>query len=89
MTMRVTILGSGVIGVASAWYLGQAVQYWEARKCSDPLPFALAEYNAGRRNAIRWATEAGTDAREFVETVSFGTTKAYILDVLRRSRGGL
>ena len=75
--------------MVGTWYLGQAVTYWRKRDCLDPVPFALAEYNAGRRNAIRWASEAGTDVEKFIESVSFNSTKAYILEVLQRSRGGL
>ena len=75
--------------MVGTWYLGQAVTFWRKRDCLDPIPFALAEYNAGRRNAIRWASSAGTDAEKFIESVSFHSTKTYILEILQRSRGGL
>ncbi len=38
---------------AGAWYLARAIQHW--KKQVDPLPFALAEYNAGASRAQRWA----------------------------------
>src|SRR6202140_2781780 len=38
---------------AGAWYLQRAFQHWESQP--DPLPFALAEYNAGASRAKRWA----------------------------------
>jgi soluble lytic murein transglycosylase len=72
---------------AGAWYLGQALSDWE--KCRDPVPFALAQYNAGPSNARRWAEESGLDAHQFVATVSYPTTRRYILDILMRYRGGL
>jgi soluble lytic murein transglycosylase-like protein len=41
---------------------------------ADPLPFALAEYNAGRSNAQRWALLCGTDDRAFIERITYPTT---------------
>src|SRR5260221_2392336 len=35
-----------------AWYLKQALVRWKAK--NDPVPFALAEYNAGRTRVERW-----------------------------------
>ncbi len=34
---------------AGSWYLGRALQHWKAKE--DAVPFALAEYNAGRTRA--------------------------------------
>jgi soluble lytic murein transglycosylase len=41
---------------AGTWYLAQALNRWKDK--DDPLPFALAEYNAGRRNVQRWVDDA-------------------------------
>src|SRR4051794_36085415 len=41
---------------AGAWYLRRAIEHWQTQ--GDPLPLALAEYNAGASRAQRWA---GTD----------------------------
>jgi soluble lytic murein transglycosylase len=30
---------------AGAWYLHRAIEHWDHQ--ADPIPFALAEYNAG------------------------------------------
>ena len=38
---------------AGTWYLARAIQHWKAQ--ADPVPFALAEYNAGASRAQRWA----------------------------------
>lgn len=69
------------------WYLSRAIQYWEQRECRDPLPFALAEYNAGRDNVTAWVKQSGTDADAFVEHIAFPGTRQYIDDVLTRYRG--
>jgi soluble lytic murein transglycosylase len=70
---------------AGTWYLGRALQRWGDRP--DPLPFALAEYNAGRSNALRWSRECGSDSRAFIEAITYPTTRRYIRDILQRCRG--
>jgi len=44
---------------AGTWYLRRAVEHWQNQ--ADPIPFALAEYNAGASRAQRWA--GGDDAK--------------------------
>ena len=70
---------------AGAWYLARAIDAWSDRK--DPLPYALAQYNAGRANALRWAAKDEGRARLFAETITYPTTKKYVRDVLARYRG--
>jgi soluble lytic murein transglycosylase len=70
---------------AGTWYLARAIHRWSDRP--DPLPFALAEYNAGRSNAQRWAAESGPSGRKFWESISYPTTKRYVKDILKRYRG--
>jgi soluble lytic murein transglycosylase len=69
---------------AGTWYLARAISRWS--KYSDPLPYALAEYNAGHSNAERWAAGA-RNARKFWENISYPTTKRYVHDILKRYRG--
>src|SRR5215813_13696400 len=38
---------------AGTWYLQRAIEHWNHQ--SDPIPFALAEYNAGASRAQRWS----------------------------------
>lgn len=66
-----------------SWYLGRAIKRWEGR--DNPIPFALAEYNAGRRHALRWAegSEEMT-AEEFIENIDFPTTKDYINTIIKK-----
>jgi soluble lytic murein transglycosylase len=70
-----------------AWYLARAIRRW-APRTDDPLPFALAEYNAGRTNAEQWAAQTA-QARAFWEGIPFPTTKRYVRDILRRYRRGV
>ena len=69
------------------WYLARAIQYWSART-SDPLPYALAEYNAGRSNAERWAAGAPS-SRKYWEGITYPSTRKYIRDILHRYRRGV
>jgi len=69
-----------------AWYLARAVHRWSAKR-ADPLPFALAEYNAGHSNAMRWATNCGPDSVEYLHCITYPTTQRYIHDILKRYRG--
>ncbi len=62
---------------AGSWYLSRAIRRWP--ESDEPVVFALAEYNAGRRHARRWAeplTELRAD--DFLEQMDFPTTRAYI-----------
>lgn len=73
--------------LAGTWYLGRAIRRWS--EMPDPLPYALAEYNAGRANAQRWARAAGPDPEKFWGAISYPTTKRYVHDILKRYRGGV
>lgn len=70
---------------AGTWYLARAVSRWS--HFSDPLPYALAEYNAGPSNARRWAEIGGSDSRRFWESITYPGTQRYVRDVLKRYRG--
>lgn len=72
---------------AGTWYLAQALRAWADRP--DPLPYALAQYNAGRSNALRWAADDGNNHRIFVENITYPGTREYIEDILKRYRGGV
>src|SRR5216117_4344168 len=45
---------------AGTWYLHRAFEHWATQ--SDPMPFALAEYNAGASRAQRWSGGDGVAA---------------------------
>lgn len=62
---------------AGTFYLARALGRWKDR--DDPLPFALAEYNAGRTHARRWVDPASPSSRAaFMERIDYPTTKKYI-----------
>ena len=70
---------------AGTWYLRRAMQHWEHQP--DPLPFALAEYNAGASRAQRWAGGSdvtGVSARDFLRNINFPGTRKYIDQVMER-----
>ena len=64
---------------AGTWYLGQALRYWQRQGVDDPVPFALAEYNAGRGNVQKWLppTKPWT-AREFVAGIKNSGVRYYV-----------
>ena len=60
---------------AGTWYLAQALRRWKDQ--DDPIPFALAEYNAGRRNVKRWIDDARVRQQER-ERLKPGSTDAQV-----------
>ncbi len=70
---------------AGTWYLQRALKHWEQQP--DPLPFALAEYNAGASRAQRWAGgSAGVvmPAEEFLRNIDFPSTRKYVDSIIER-----
>jgi soluble lytic murein transglycosylase len=66
---------------AGTWYLARALHRWQGR--DDPLPFALAEYNAGYGRVLRWLPKGeATTAAEFRAAITFPTVRNYITTVL-------
>ena len=65
---------------AGTWYLKRSISNWS--KKANPLPYALAEYNAGRSNCVRWASGDGGDANKFWDGITYPKTKQYVRDVL-------
>jgi soluble lytic murein transglycosylase len=71
------------------WYLNKAVQRWINR--DDPIPFALAEYNAGKTRVDRWIRQAGDQrqgqpvtALAFTNHIEFPSTARYVRTILAR-----
>jgi soluble lytic murein transglycosylase len=72
---------------AGTWYLRRAMQHWKGVR--DPVPFALAEYNAGASRAHRWAGGDGSrpiSGKEFQRNIDFPGTKQYVASILDRYR---
>lgn len=72
---------------AGTWYLHRAMVHWQ--RAHDPVPFALAEYNAGASRAQRWAGGDGAQsisAAVFQGNIDFPGTKKYVASILERYR---
>ena len=79
---------------AGTWYLARALRRWSTK--DDPIPFALAEYNAGRTNVNRWtqkargrpqrgnAAEAEVSGPELEAAIGFPSTRQYVASIRRR-----
>ena len=68
---------------AGTWYLGRALERW--KDTDDPVPFALAEYNAGRSRLEKWAAKSAP-AEEMLRLAGTTNTRQYVDDVIRRFR---
>ena len=66
---------------AGSWYLRRAIEHWQTE--SEPLPFALAEYNAGASRAQRWGAD-GITTSEFLGNIDFPVTRQYVKSILDR-----
>lgn len=71
---------------AGAWYLKRALEHWGAKDA--PIPFALAEYNAGRTRVHRWVKDSGrgavAGAEDLQTAMDFPGTKSYIASIMDR-----
>jgi len=71
--------------LAGTWYLRKLLRRYT--HTDNPLPYALADYNAGRGNVLKWAkAEAATNSAVFIEQIGFPGTKAYVQTVIARYR---
>src|SRR5260370_34003800 len=69
--------------LAGTWYLKKLLKRYA--QTDNPVPYALADYNAGRGNVLKWNTgEAATNSAVFIEQIGFPGTKAYVKSVMRR-----
>jgi soluble lytic murein transglycosylase len=69
--------------LAGAWYLKKLLNRYG--RADDPLPYALADYNAGRSNVLRWTKRmASTNSAAFVRQIEFPGTRKYVRSVRQR-----
>jgi soluble lytic murein transglycosylase len=71
------------------WYLKKAVQRWNSQ--DNAVPFALAEYNAGKSRVDRWIRIAlqkkngqRVTAETFQDSIDFPSTARYVKTILAR-----
>jgi soluble lytic murein transglycosylase len=76
-------LDPGTNTLAGAWYLKKLLLRY--KQTDDALPYALADYNAGRGNVLKWMHgSAATNSVAFTAQIGFPGTKAYVQSVIRR-----
>src|SRR5437667_3340693 len=69
--------------LAGTWYLRKLLNRY--RQTDNPVPYALADYNAGRGNVRKWLGGAGaTNSAFFIEQIGFPGTKDYVQAVMKR-----
>lgn len=72
--------------LAGTWYLARLLKRYE--QTDDPVPYALADYNAGRANVRRWIKTGGaeTNSAVFMNQIGFPATHKYVRTVMDRRR---
>lgn len=69
--------------LAATFYLSKLLKRY--RQTDNPVPYALADYNAGRSNVKKWDYGAGaTNSAAFFQQIGFPHTRQYIKSVMRR-----
>src|ERR1043165_6254647 len=69
--------------LAGTWYLKKLLKRY--KQTDNPIPYALADYNAGRGNVLKWNPgEAATNSAVFIEQIGFPGTKVYVKSVMNR-----
>jgi len=71
--------------LAGTYYLSQLLKRYA--RTDNPVPYALAAYNAGRGNVLKWNTgAAATESAVFIDQIGFPSTKQYVKAIMRRQR---
>ena len=78
-------LDPGTNTMTGAFYLARLLKRYT--QTDDPIPYALADYNAGRRNVLKWLDgAAATNSAAFIQQIGFPSTQRYVLSVIERYR---
>lgn len=66
---------------AGAWYLKKLLKRYT--QTDNPVPYALADYNAGRGNVLKWISgAAATNSETFIQQIGFPGTSNYVRAVM-------
>ncbi len=69
--------------MAGAFYMKKLLRRYA--HTDNPLPYALADYNAGRGNVLKWTKgAAGTNSMLFTAQIGFPGTRDYVAAVIQR-----
>ncbi len=69
--------------LAGTWYLRKLLRRYQ--DTDNPLPYAVADYNAGRGNVLKWNHGAAvTNSAIFIAQIGFPSTRQYVRSVLQR-----
>ncbi len=65
------------------WYLNKSLKRWS--QTDDPATFALAEYNAGHSNALKWVDPLAPQSHlAFVDRITYPGTRKYVEVILAK-----
>jgi soluble lytic murein transglycosylase len=68
---------------AGTWYLKKLLSRYT--NTDNPIPYALADYNAGRTHVLRWNKgAAATNSIIFLSQIDFPSTRKYVTEVMAR-----
>jgi len=78
-----SLLNPATNTLAGAWYLDKLLKRYA--HTDNPLAYALADYNAGRSNVLKWEHgPAATNSAAFIREIGFPGTKSYVREVMKR-----
>jgi soluble lytic murein transglycosylase len=70
--------------LAGAWYLKHLLLRYQ--DTDNPAAYALADYNAGRSNVLKWLNgQAATRSGVFIAQIGFPGTRDYVRTILRKA----
>ncbi|MGB9602920.1 MAG: lytic transglycosylase domain-containing protein [Verrucomicrobiia bacterium] len=71
--------------MCGTWYVRKLLRRYQS--ADNPLPYALADYNAGRGNVLKWAKDAAaTNSIAFIGQIGFPSTREYVIAIVERYR---
>ena len=77
------VLDAGTNTLVGAWYLKKLLRRYA--QTDNPIPYALADYNAGRGNVLKWISGAGaTNSETFIQQIGFPMTSNYVRSVMEK-----